>query len=262
MTTRQRRPLVGGNWKMNMMRAEAEEYCRRFVAAGDALGNTEVVIFPSFPQISTVAAGLSASSAASGGQDLHTQAKGAHTGDVSATQLLDAGCTWVLCGHSERRKDHGEGDDLVGRKAMAALEHGLTPLICVGETQEERAAGETFTVLERQLTRALSSRPDPFALAYEPVWAIGTGETATPEIAQEAHLFLRELLADLLGEEAAAAKRILYGGSANPGNADELFAQPDLDGFLVGGASLDPTKFLDIIRACSSPRASQGGSNS
>ena len=249
MTPSTRRPLVGGNWKMHMLRGEAEEYCRAFVAGlGDEAA--EVALFPSHPLLPTVAAGVAGSPAACGGQDIHPEEKGAHTGDVSGPQLVDAGCTWVLCGHSERRQDHGETDELVGQKADAAIRHGLIPLICIGETLEERKSGSTFEVLERQLSRALAGRPEPFAVAYEPVWAIGTGETATPEMAQEAHKFLRELLADLIGDEAAAARRILYGGSAKPGNAAELYAQPDIDGFLVGGASLDPESFLAIIRCC------------
>jgi triosephosphate isomerase len=193
---------------------------------------------------------LEGSAAAVGGQDLHTADQGAHTGDVSGPQLADAGCQWVLCGHSERRADHDETDTLVGEKAVAATRHNLYPLICLGETLEERQGGRTFEVLERQLNAGLAGRPEPFALAYEPVWAIGTGETATPEIAQEAHGFLRERLADLLGDEVAQVKRIVYGGSANPENASALFAEPDIDGFLVGGASLDPEKFLAIIRSC------------
>ena len=249
MSPNGRRPLVGGNWKMHMLRGEAEEYCRRFVGSlGDE--TAEIALFPSPTLLPTVADALAGSPVICGGQDIHPEQKGAHTGDVSGPQLVDAGCTWVLCGHSERRQDHGEGDELVGEKAMAALRHGLTPLICIGETLEERQAERTFEVLERQLSRALAGRPDPCAIAYEPVWAIGTGETATPEMAQEAHKFLRELLADLIGDEAAAAKRILYGGSAKPGNAAELYSQPDIDGFLVGGASLDPESFLAIIRCC------------
>ena len=249
MSNGQRRPLVGGNWKMHLLRGEAEQFCRRFVAGlGDAAA--EVVLFPSHPLLPAVAGALAGSPVAVGGQDVHPEDKGAHTGDVAGPQLVDAGCSWVLCGHSERRQDHGETDDLVGRKATAAIRHGLLPLICIGETLEDRQAERTFEVLERQLGRALAERPDPFAIAYEPVWAIGTGETATPEMAQEAHRFLRELLADLIGDEAAAARRILYGGSAKPGNAAELFAQPDIDGFLVGGASLDPDSFSAIIRCC------------
>jgi len=251
MTTRSRRPLIGGNWKMNMLRADAVDFCNRLVGGFADLA-PEVVIFPSFPLLGTVAEILDGSPVACGAQDLHIEDRGAHTGDVSGLQIADAGCSWVLCGHSERRQDHGESDARVGDKAMAANRASLIPMICLGETLEERKSGHTFDVLNRQLTAALRPRPEPFALAYEPVWAIGTGETATPEIAQEAHHFLRELLADLLGEETAAVKRILYGGSANPDNAADLFAQPDIDGFLVGGASLDAEKFLAIIRSCNS----------
>jgi triosephosphate isomerase len=206
------------------------------------------VLFPSHTLLAAVAAELAGSAIAVGGQDVHTEASGAYTGDVSATQLLDAGCTWTLCGHSERRRDHDETDALVAAKANAAGSAGLVPLVCIGESEEERETGRTFEVLERQLSGALTGRPEPFALAYEPVWAIGTGKTATPEIAQETHAFLREALADLLGEAAAASKRILYGGSVNADNAATLFAQRDIDGFLVGGASLDPDRFLAILR--------------
>jgi triosephosphate isomerase (TIM) len=242
-----RRILVAANWKMNLLQAEAAVWCRslRSDLAGGP-GKAEVLVFPSFPLIPVVARELAGSGLAVGGQDLHANDKGAHTGDVSGAQLADAGCTWVLCGHSERRRDHGESDELVGKKAAAALRHGLTPLVCVGETRDERQAGRTFEVLERQLRAALAPGLSAFALAYEPVWAIGTGETATPGTAQEAHAFLRRLLGDLSG--AAGETSILYGGSVTPDNAASLSAQPDLDGFLVGGASLDPRNFLTIIR--------------
>ncbi len=253
MSGGRRRPLVAGNWKMNLLQAEAAVWCRALRSdlptSKAAVG---VAVFPSFPLLPVVARELTGSSIAVGGQDLHPAEKGAHTGDVSGAQLADAGCTWVLCGHSERRRDHGESDELVGRKAAAALRHGLTPLICLGETRDERQAGRTFEVLERQLRAALApldSRPVGFALAYEPVWAIGTGETATPEIAQEAHAFLRRLLAGLEGVgPAAEGLSLLYGGSVTPDSAPGLIAQADIDGFLVGGASLDPRNFLAIIR--------------
>ena len=226
--------IVAANWKMNLLRAEAEEHVR--IVREEAEGPARIVIFPSFPLIHAVAgAGIEI-----GGQDLHPEDKGAFTGDVSGAQLKDAGCAWVLCGHSERRQGHGEGDDLVARKVAAALRHGLIPMVCVGETREERKAGDTFRVLERQVRAAIPEQGE-YALAYEPVWAIGTGETATPETAQEAHAFLRSLL--------DRDVPILYGGSATPENAPGLIAQPDVDGFLVGGASLDPRKFLSIIRA-------------
>jgi triosephosphate isomerase len=242
-----RRPLVGGNWKMHMLSGEAARYCDTLLG-GVGSPTAEVVLFPPFTLLAQVSARLAGSWAECGGQDLHPEAKGAHTGDVSGAQLADAGCAWVLCGHSERRHDHGESDELVARKVEAAAAAGLIPMICVGETAEERRSGRTFEVLERQLGAALTSRPDRFALAYEPVWAIGTGETATPDIAQQAHRFLREGVADLLGGDVAQRKRILYGGSVNPDNAADLAAREDIDGFLVGGASLDPDKFSSIMR--------------
>jgi triosephosphate isomerase len=249
---------VAANWKMNHLRADAVACCRALrQALAERPAAARVAIFPSFPLIPAVAAELAGSELAVGGQDLHPDDKGAHTGDVSGAQLADAGCAWVLCGHSERRQDHGESDSLVARKVAAAVRHRLAPLICVGETRDERLAGRTFGVLERQLRSAVAAIAgiagiaggggEPFAVAYEPVWAIGTGETATPETAQEVHAFLRLLLGELM-EGAAAALPILYGGSATPENAAGLFAQPDVDGFLVGGASLDPQKFLAIIR--------------
>jgi triosephosphate isomerase len=247
-----RRPFIAANWKMHLLRADAAVYCR--VLRSDLPAGPRVVIFPSFPLIPVVAEELQGSSVALGGQDLHPEDKGAHTGDVSGAQLIDAGCAWALCGHSERRRDHGESDEWVGRKAAAALRNGLSPLVCVGETREERRSGATFAVLERQLRAGLAAVLEGgaegggrYAVAYEPVWAIGTGETATPEIAQEAHRFLRDLLSELTPD--AAAVSILYGGSVTPENAASLGAQPDIDGFLVGGASLDPQKFLAIIRA-------------
>lgn len=246
-----RKSLVAANWKMNHLTADARAFCDSF-AAGDASA-ADAVVFPSFPLLATVAAGLAGSAAAWGGQDLHPEDAGAHTGDVSAPQLADLGCTWVLAGHSERRHDHGEDDATVAAKLAAAVRGGLRPMLCLGETRDERAAGRTLAVLDRQLDAALAALPaDPerFAVAYEPVWAIGTGEVATPEIAQGAHRHLRARVAERRGEACAEALRILYGGSVKPGNAGELIAQPDLDGFLVGGASLDAASFLAIIAAC------------
>ena len=252
MSKSSRRPLAAANWKMHLLRAEARAFCESLRAAPPTLG-VDAAIFPSFPLIGTVAEALAGSEIRVGGQDLHFADAGAHTGDVSAAQLVDAGCGWVLVGHSERRRDHGEGDALVARKLAAALRHGLRPILCLGETREERQAGETFAVLERQLGSALTSAPnsgDAWVIAYEPVWAIGTGEVATPEQAQEAHAFLRARLAELGSPALASSLRLLYGGSVKPDNAAELIAQPDVDGFLVGGASLDAGKFLAIIHAC------------
>jgi triosephosphate isomerase len=283
-----RRRIVAGNWKMHFLAAEAARFCRELLlglAAGVPATDTEigsgsgshgrgnlahypeVVLFPSFPLLPAVAAALAGSEVTVGAQDLHPADRGAHTGDVSGPQILDAGCRWVLCGHSERRRDHAESDELIARKVAAAIRHGLAPLLCVGETREQREAGETLAVLERQLLRGLSLAPPSPAvaaasaasastiaeraglvIAYEPVWAIGTGLTASPETAQEAHQFLRATAAGLAGEDAAVT--LLYGGSVTPANAAGLIAQPDVDGFLVGGASLDPRQFLAII-ACS-----------
>ena len=241
-----RRPVLAANWKMHFLRREATAFCAELLA-GMGEADVDVVLFPSFPLIPDVAAAVAGSLVTVGGQDLHPAVKGAHTGDVSGPQLIDAGCTWVLAGHSERRRDHGETDAVVAAKVEAAMSNGLTPILCLGETREERQAGKTFDVLERQLSNAIPDDPGEFVLAYEPVWAIGTGETATPEQAQEAHAFLRKLLEHSYGPEAEWM-RILYGGSANPDNTASLITQPDVDGFLVGGASLDPKKFLAMIR--------------
>ncbi len=236
-----RRPLVAANWKMNLLAAEARAWCQR-VREGAIGARAAAAVFPTFPLLPAVAEELAGSGVEVGGQDLHPEDRGAFTGDVSGLQLADAGCAWALCGHSERRHGHGEGDELVARKVAAAVRNGLKPMLCVGETRDERRAGATEEVLARQLRAALPHLPAAWALAYEPVWAIGTGETATPETAEAAHAFLRGLL------ESDDAP-ILYGGSVTPENAAALAAQPDVDGFLVGGASLDPGKFLAIIRS-------------
>jgi triosephosphate isomerase (TIM) len=262
--TRSGRPrrLVAANWKMHLVSAEARTFCQglRDGLAESDLDTPQVAIFPSFPLLPTVVAALDGSEVAVGGQDVHPSEKGAHTGDVSAIQLADVGATWVICGHSERRRDHSEGDDLVGRKAQVAARHGLTPLLCVGETREERHGGRTEEVLSRQLNAAVSpllgrsselpfGPSSHFAVAYEPVWAIGTGEVATPEIASAAHVFLRKRLAEQVGSATAMEVPLLYGGSVAPENARELAVAPEVDGFLVGGASLDLSKFLAIIHS-------------
>jgi triosephosphate isomerase len=246
MTVAARRPLVAGNWKMHSRRAEAEAYCRELLAAPPPAG-PEVVLFPSHPLLAAVAGALAGSPVEVGGQDLHPAAEGAHTGDVSGPQLVDAGCRWALCGHSERRRDHGETDELVARKAQAALAAGLVPVVCVGETRDERHSGRTFDVLARQVEPLPLDRR--LVIAYEPVWAIGTGETATVEMAEDAHAYLRSRLARRAGEPFAAGLRILYGGSVTPENAPGLAASREIDGFLVGGASLDPERFRAIIRS-------------
>ena len=218
-----RRPLIAANWKMHLLRADVEAFCR-VLGAGLGKPSAQVVLFPSHPLLSSAswAIGAHAPGVALGGQDLHPEDHGAFTGDVAGPQLRDAGCSWVLCGHSERRRDHGETDDLVGRKVAAAERAGLIPLLCIGERREERHSGKTFSVLERQLAAGLVSRPARFAIAYEPVWAIGTGETATPEIAAETHGFLRRRLSALYGERIASQTRLVYGGSVTPVNGRAL----------------------------------------
>ncbi|HXU44520.1 MAG TPA: triose-phosphate isomerase [Thermoanaerobaculia bacterium] len=251
------RRLVAANWKMHLLRAEAIAFCR---GLGELLPKdaAPAAIFPGFPLLPAVAAELAGSFVAVGAQDIHPDDQGAHTGDVSGPQIADAGATWVLCGHSERRRDHAESDERVGRKVAAAFRNRLSPLLCVGETREERRAGHTFEVLARQLEGALAqganrslaaSGAPRFALAYEPVWAIGTGEVATPETASEAHVFLRDELSRQLGAAAAGTVPLLYGGSVAPENAPALAVSREVDGFLVGGASLDLGRFLSIISA-------------
>jgi triosephosphate isomerase len=249
---------VAGNWKMEFSKAEAESYCDQLrqelerAARQRASAGPRVVLFPSFPLISCVGRMLAGSSIEIGAQDVHPAERGAHTGDVSARQLLSVGCLWTLCGHSERRRDHGESDELIARKVAAAAAYGLTPLLCVGETLEERRAGATLAVLERQVRGGLDSHPGrgvPLVVAYEPVWAIGTGLTPSAEEVQKTHQFLRREVCALMGADAGTVT-LLYGGSVKPENAPSLIAQPDVDGFLVGGASLDPRQFLAII-ACS-----------
>ena len=252
-----RRPIFAANWKMNLRRDDAEVYAGRLHEALPALPAADVVLFPPGPLLPVLSELLAGTPYAWGGQDLHPEDAGAHTGDVSALHLLDWDSTWVLCGHSERRAEHGETDELVAAKVAQALRRGLQPLLCVGETEAERESGATEAVLERQLTAAAPAGAAAWTLAYEPVWAIGTGRTATPELAQEAHAFLREVAAARLGRAEADGLRILYGGSVKPENSAPLLARTDIDGFLVGGASLDPDSFLDIIRRCASVRPSR-----
>ncbi len=212
----------------------------------------EVVVCPAFTALAAVADALKGSRIGLGAQNMHWEQEGAFTGEVSPVMLKDLGCRYVILGHSERRQYFGEDDFLVNRKLKAALEHGLTPIVCIGETLGERQDGRTLQVVERQLQRGLSSISTEAAygitLAYEPVWAIGTGHTATAEQAAEVHSFIRKHLAELWGEAAAPAVRILYGGSVKSDNIDGLMAEPDIDGALVGGASLKADSFARIVR--------------
>lgn len=247
-----RQPLVAGNWKMNGTRDESVALLKGIAAGmGDVL-KAEVVVCPPAILISLAKENLSGSGVKLGGQNLDYHTAGAYTGEVSGPMLKDAGCAYVIIGHSERRSYYGEDDDLVARKFVAAQEHNLIPILCVGETLEEREADQTEEVVARQLDTVLEAIDiKAFAeaiIAYEPVWAIGTGQTATKEQAQDVHKFIRGRLA-ALDVDIAAGCRILYGGSMKPGNAKELIAQPDIDGGLIGGASLKAEDFLGICTA-------------
>jgi triosephosphate isomerase len=240
------RQLIAGNWKMHMLRASGAELAAA-VRDGAHGSPGELLVCPPFTAIEPVARVLAGSGVAVGGQDCHAQGQGAHTGDVSAAMLRDAGATWVILGHSERRQNHGETDELVREKVLAASDAGLTPIVCVGETEEQRLAGQETEVVGWQIAGSL---PKPFGgvVAYEPVWAIGTGRTATEQDVATMHAFVREELVRQFGE-AGHAIRILYGGSMRPANAGSLLAMPQVGGGLIGGASLKAEDFLAIARA-------------
>ena len=245
-----RSKLVAGNWKMHGDFARNAELLGE-LAAVDASA-AQMVVIPPFPYLAQCRDLLGRGCVGLGAQDVSEHASGAYTGDVSASMLSDVGCGYVLVGHSERRSMHGESDDLVARKAIASSDAGLVPIICVGESLQERESGQTRSVVERQLIAIISVAGlgvlRKSIIAYEPVWAIGTGRTATPEQAQDVHAFIRGLVASR-DMECAASIGILYGGSVKASNAADLFAMPDVDGGLVGGASLVAREFLEIHRA-------------
>jgi len=248
-----RQPLVAGNWKMNGSLAANQKLVSGLLDAGSAgLGGAEVAMCVPYPYLDQVSRLLKDTPVLLGAQDVSVHESGAYTGEVSAVMLKEFGCRYVLVGHSERRAMHAESDALVVQKFDVACKAGMTPVLCVGECQEERLGGETLQVVFRQLDALLDTLGaeslSGAVLAYEPVWAIGTGMTATPEQAQEVHLALRERVAER-NASVAATLRIVYGGSVKAGNAAELFAQPDIDGGLVGGASLDAIEFLAICQA-------------
>jgi triosephosphate isomerase len=247
-----RTPLVAANWKMHKTIAEAEAYLAQFLPHADHLPGVGIAICPAFPALKHVVEHCAQSRVTVAAQNLHEEDEGAFTGEVSAPMLVELGVHGVILGHSERRRLFGETDAALGRKVPAALDAGLEPILCVGETEEERDAEETEEVLRRQLEADLAEvtgdRLARVVIAYEPVWAIGTGRNATPEQASEAISFIRSLVAERDGG-AAEAIRIQYGGSVKPENAAELLGQNGVDGALVGGASLDPADFLAICKA-------------
>ena len=249
-----RRYLVAGNWKMTQTRESAVALARGVALAARGVGSkVEVVLAPAFPHLIPVVEALAGTSVSVAAQNVYFEKPGAFTGEVSLDMLLDSGCRSVILGHSERRHVLGETDALINRKLLASIEKGMQVILCVGELIEERKAEQTETVLDRQMAGGLSGvAADQMAnvvIAYEPVWAIGTGLTATPEQAESAHLYLRNWLSSRYTPSVAAATRILYGGSVKPDNAAELIAQPNVDGALVGGASLKVETFLPIIQA-------------
>ncbi len=260
--SRHRIPFVGGNWKMNTELATAAELAEA-VSTGVSAGGerpiverVDVAVFPPFPYLQAVGHALGHRSVMLGAQDVSAEDGGAFTGQVSANMLTDLGVQVALVGHSERRHGLGENDELLARKTRIALDYGLIVTLCVGETLAERKSNEHFGVIERQLREGLADvEADDLrqvVIAYEPVWAIGTGNTATPQDAQAAHAHVRRVLSAMFGEVEAEALRIIYGGSMNAANAAELMRQPDIDGGLIGGASLKPADFTAIAAAAAS----------
>jgi len=250
-----RKPFIAGNWKMNMDSHSGVNLAKGLASGlSESTGNSvDVAVIPPFVYISAVVEAVSSAKIAVGAQDIYTEEKGAFTGEISVAMLKDVGCTYALCGHSERRHVIGEKDDLINKKVSACISGGLLPILCVGELLEEREAEQTSEVVSRQIKAGLAGlsaeKVSAVTIAYEPVWAIGTGLTATPEQAQEVHALIRKMLGEMYDVELAGEIRIQYGGSAKPENASNLMAQEDVDGLLVGGASLKADYFLAIIHA-------------
>jgi triosephosphate isomerase len=246
-----RTPLIAGNWKMYKTVGEATLLVRELLAGLGELTDREAIVCPPFTALAAVAPLLADTPLGLGAQNLYPETQGAFTGEISPPMLVDIGCRYVIVGHSERRQYFGESDAFVNRKLRAALAHGLQPIVCVGESKPQRDAGQAEPIVTAQVRAALVDvTPEQMlnvVIAYEPIWAIGTGDTATPADAQAMHAAIRATLHDLYGAAIASAVRIQYGGSVKPDNIDELMAQPDIDGALVGGASLQAASFLRII---------------
>jgi triosephosphate isomerase len=247
-----RKPLIAANWKMYKTPAQAEEYVKTFLPLVAGHDRDEIVICPSDTSLNAVIPAVAGSNVGVGAQNMHFAEEGAYTGETSALMLTAIGATYIIIGHSERRQYFNETDETVNKKLATALKHKLTPIVCIGEILAEREAGHTDEVLRKQISLALvgvvPEDAENIVVAYEPVWAIGTGKTATPEIAASAHLLIRSEIARRLGRHVADSIRILYGGSVKPDNATVLLNQPEIDGALVGGASLDPQSFSKIVK--------------
>jgi len=252
MPVLKRGPFVAGNWKMHLKLAEAAKLARKIVESGPEFGGSAVVLIPPFTSLAAVGGAIAGSDVRLGAQDLYWEDQGAFTGEVSGPMLADAGCAYVLVGHSERRQLFGETDETVQRKTMAALKAGLSPIVCVGEVLAERDGGRTLARIDEQLAGGLGGLSEEdvarVVIAYEPVWAIGTGRTASPGQAEEVHAHIRRRLGEAYGNDAASCAIILYGGSVKAANSYPLFQEEDIDGFLVGGASLDADGFVAIAR--------------
>ena len=246
-----RKPVIAANWKMYKTPVQAQEFVKNFLPLVTNHSRDEIVLCPSFTSLSVVIAGATGSGVAVGAQNMYAAEEGAFTGETSPLMLKAIGVTHVILGHSERRQYFAETDEVVNHKLKTALQHGLKAIVCVGEVLAEREGGKTEEVLIRQTQGVLAGitaeQADSMVIAYEPVWAIGTGKTATPQIASDAHKVIRAEVAKLLGAEAAEKMRILYGGSVKPENATALMAEAEIDGALVGGASLDPQSFARIV---------------
>lgn len=247
-----RKPLIAANWKMYKTPAEAEEYVNTFLPLVAGHDRDEIVLCPSDTSLNAVVPAVAGSNVAVGGQNMHYAEDGAYTGETSAQMLTSIGVTHIIIGHSERRQYFNETDEMVNKKLATALKHKLTPIVCIGEVLAEREANHTDEILRKQISLALvgviPEDAENIVVAYEPVWAIGTGKTATPEIAASAHLLIRSEIARRLGRHVADTIRILYGGSVKPDNATALLNQPEIDGALVGGASLGPQSFAKIVK--------------
>jgi len=246
-----RRSLIAGNWKMFKTSSEAVETAQKLVELTDGKVSSDIMIAPPFTSLAPVSDILKGSNIALGAQNIFWEPEGAYTGEISSAMLVSAGCEYVIIGHSERRQYFGETDITVNKKIKAAIKANLVPIICVGESEKERESNNTFFVLDKQLTKGLKNLAlndiKTLVIAYEPIWAIGTGKTATSKQAQEIHKFLRSLIEKNFGDSLAKSIRILYGGSVKPDSIKELMSMPDVDGALVGGASLNPETFSKIV---------------
>jgi triosephosphate isomerase len=249
--TPQRRPLMAANWKMYKTIQQADAFLKEFLPVAASVTDVDVVLCPPFTSLAQTVQSTASSTVAVGAQNMNENEEGAFTGEVSGAMLSAAGCKYVILGHSERRQYFGETDAIVNKKILAALKNNLVPIVCVGESLAERDANATLSVVGRQVRAALanisSAETKKLVIAYEPIWAIGTGRTATPAQAQEVHLAIRDILKDQYGSLTSLAIRILYGGSVKPENIAELMACEDIDGGLVGGASLKPESFRAIV---------------